>query len=118
MANKKEMSDEQVFTTIDNGDFPDEIKKSNKRVAIIMTQDWCPQWHTMRGWVFDVEADDLDVYVLVYNKETWFDKFREFKESVLKNDLIPYVQYYVDGELQGKSNFVNKIIFLENLGLS
>ena len=79
-----------------------------------MTQDWCPQWKRMKNWVSDM-SDDVNVkfYEIIYNKEKYFNDFRVFKENTWKNGLIPYVRYYVNGELKGESNYVSKEGFMQ-----
>jgi hypothetical protein len=47
---KQTLSRGQVLDVIERGEFSPEVVGSNRRVAIIMTQDWCSQY------VFDTLA--------------------------------------------------------------
>ncbi len=113
MINLKEMSIKQAKEAVNNKEFSQEVTKSSGNTAVILTQDWCPQWHAMRGWLSKGEADiDVDVYYFVYNKTPIAKEFMNFKETVFNNYLIPYVRYYKDGTLIKESNFVTKKKFL------
>ena len=79
-----------------------------------MTQDWCPQWKRMKEWVSELPGDtNIKFYEIIYNKEDYFNDFRGFKENIFKNGLIPYVRYYVNGELKGESNYVSEEGFMK-----
>lgn len=105
---------EQALTAIRNGDFGDDIICSAENVAVILTQNWCPQWRVMKQFAADFTG--AEVYFLEYDKTDFFDAFRAFKEQVLGNDLIPYVRYYFKGVLIAESNAVPEAIFRRNLG--
>ena len=104
---------EQATTAIAHGEFGDDILHSAERVAIILTQSWCPQWHAMKQFVSGFPA--AKVFVLEYDQTDYFDRFREFKERVLGNDKIPYVRYYARGILVAESNAVSEETFRQNL---
>lgn len=109
MINRKEISKEQTFYAIDNGEFQEEVVRSKSVVVIVMTQDWCPQWVHMKDWLYGMETDkDIDIYELVYNKTSFSSEFRNFKEAKFKNYEIPYLRYYVDGKLVHQSNYVSQ----------
>ncbi len=107
---------DQAMRAIRFHEFGDEIIASNRRVAVLLTQDWCPRWRSMKSWICDLD-DDFDLYELIYNKVEYFDDFRNFKETVWNNRFIPYVRYYLNGTLSSVSNDVTKEEFLKNLGL-
>jgi hypothetical protein len=46
------------------------------------------------------------LYELLYNKVSYFNEFREFKENVWKNDEIPYLRFYKGGKLFRDSNYI------------
>lgn len=118
MINKKVLTNEQVFAAIDKGEFDRSITASARKVAVVMTQDWCPQWHSMKSWLYAIEApDSVDVYELIYNKADYHREFMRFKESKWNNDQIPYVRYYKDGELVTVSNYVSQAEFKRILGM-
>lgn len=91
------------------GDFPLDIVKSSRMVAIVLTQSWCPQWTMMMSWLKTAETEpETSVYYLEYDLEPFFEEFMEFKEEVLGNRSVPYVRYYRDGVLVGQGNFVSR----------
>ena len=97
-----------------HGEYKADVIASKDKVAVVMTQDWCPRWTEMQEWIYDLEDNlDIDIYELIYNKEEFFDEFRKFKESKWKNELIPYVRYYINGKLIKTTNNVSKEEFLK-----
>ena len=115
MVRKEKVTEEQAMYAIQLGDFPEELRKSQENVAAVMTQDWCPQWGMMSAWIDTLKENDLllDIYVLLYNKESYFEEFLRFKETTWRNNLVPYVRYYSNGELVGESNYVSQTDFLK-----
>lgn len=103
----------QALDAITNSEFGNEIIRSAGKVAVILTQSWCPQWHAMKQ--FSSDFTDAQVYLLEYDQTDYFDAFRDFKERVLGNDQIPYVRYYSDGNLIAESNAVSHTLFQDNL---
>ena len=83
----KILTREQAFHAIETSEFGNDVIASKSNVAVILTQDWCPQWHYMREWIYDLDID-LDLYELEYNKVDCFDEFRNFKEKTLLKFLI------------------------------
>ena len=102
-----------------DGDFGEDVRKGRRYVAVILTQDWCPQWPAMQRWMANLtdkgkpEDMEIDVYDIEYNRISFADEFMRFKETVLGNQLIPYVRYYVDGELVNETNFAMRDAFLK-----
>ncbi|MBN2509022.1 MAG: hypothetical protein JXB03_02055 [Spirochaetales bacterium] len=117
MITRRSLSNDELSLTIKEGDFPSEIRASGQKVAVILTQSWCPQWLFMRSWLSritkDTGAPDIHIYEAAYDKLAVFDEFRRFKESVFNNWEVPYVRYYIDGVLSGESNFVSEQGFLD-----
>ncbi len=107
---------EQALSAIACGEFGSDVVASNRKVAVLMTQDWCPQWTAMKKWFYSLDAD-CDLYELIYNKVACYDEFMTFKESKWGNSFIPYIRYYSGGKLVAESNYVSKEEFLRNLGL-
>ena len=103
---------------IEKKEFGDDIISSAGKVAVIMTQDWCPQWHSMDRYIGKLSTEnlDVDIYEIVYNKENYYKDFMKFKEIVFKNFSIPYVRYYLNGVFTGESNYMSKNKFLKYLG--
>jgi len=103
------MKTEDVKFAMENGEFPEEII-NNPKVAIIMTQDWCPQWKAMEKWISEIE--DIKIHLIIYDKEEYLDEFRVFKEKTFKNDQVPYIRYYINGKLINESNYITKGSFI------
>lgn len=109
MINRKVITKEQALNAIATGEFGDEVRASKAKVVVIMTQDWCPQWRSLSSWVYGIDTrEDVDVYELVYNKVDYSREFMGFKESVWRNDQIPYLRYYENGSLTKESNYVSQ----------
>lgn len=102
------------------GEFPAETISAAPAVAIILTQSWCPQWRFLSFYLKDVESECegcLDIAVLEYDKEPFFEDFMNFKERHFGNYEVPYIRYYRDGALVAESNFISRQGFLDRLGL-
>jgi hypothetical protein len=83
-------------------------------VAVILTQDWCPQWAFMKKWLKKLNDEGLAVYYICYNKKLYFTEFMQMKETVWQNEYVPFVLYFRDGELVNKSNFAAQKHFISN----
>jgi len=82
---------------------------------VISTQDWCPQWHTLNGWIKELKNQkcELTVILIIYNKSKYFREFMFFKENFWKNDLVPYIRYYKKGIFSGESNLIDYETFIK-----
>ncbi|MDA8429676.1 MAG: hypothetical protein M0T70_10520 [Geobacteraceae bacterium] len=109
----KLITKDQALDAITNGEFGEDIIRSAEKVAVILTQSWCPQWHSMKIFVANYPA--AEVYVLEYDRTDYFDEFRQFKERQFANDQIPYVRYYSKGVFVAESNSVSEELFHLNL---
>ena len=101
------------------GDFPESVRASAPRVAVVLTQSWCPQWRFMQGYLSEVAQDagtEAKILFVEYDRESFFEDFMTFKEDVFKNREVPYVRYYRDGKLRAESNYISKQGFLSKLG--
>lgn len=117
MINRKLLNRDQVMYAIANGEFQGNIIASKPKVILVLTQDWCPQWHDMKGWIYGLETDeDIDVYELEYNKTDLFEDFMNFKGNQWNNYSIPYLRFYRDGVLYRESNYISQEMFAEMLG--
>jgi hypothetical protein len=116
MMKKNMITREQAFHAIETGEFGPDVISSNKRIAVVLTQDWCPQWASMKSWIYSLDGD-FGLYELVYNLTPYFAEFRTFKETRWKNGHIPYVRYYRGGRLVAESNYVSREEFLGYLGM-
>ncbi len=106
------------MAAIEHEELPDEVVGSAENVAVVLTQDWCPQWSAMERWIDDLEDDEsssavaIDVYQLLYNRKDYFQQFLRFKENVWQNRTIPYVRYYRNRRFIRDSNYVTREEFL------
>jgi hypothetical protein len=107
---------EQAFMAIEQGEFGEDVTASGDAVVVVMTQDWCSQWTSMKNWIYEM-AEGIDLYELIYNKVEYFDEFRRFKETKWRNGQIPYLRYYRGGNLVRESNYVSREEFIKNAGL-
>ena len=110
MIRRLKIGNDQIRIAMEHNEFGNEIITSSSRVAIIMTQDWCPQWLQMKYYLGRLKEDsfDIDVYEVLYNKEDYFNDFMRFKEEVFFNDNVPYIRFYIDGIFIGESNYISK----------
>lgn len=112
-----DLPNDAALAAIREGEFPSTII-GRPHVAIVMTQNWCPDWLRMRSWLKRMEKAgepagfDLDVYVLIYNKTDYFTEFLHHKENSFGNSVIPYVRYYAVGTYLGDSNQLSRDQFL------
>ena len=74
----------------------------------------------MESWLCSAVGcdDDLDIYIVVYNKLSCFQDFLRLKENQWRNEQIPYVRYYQHGSLFRVSNAVPREAFFGFFGLS
>jgi len=114
------INESQARDMMEKKAIPQEMINASESVAVILTQSWCPQWMAMRLWLkrLGKKHEQLKVYQLEYDRVPWFHEFMQFKETHLKNDLVPYVRYYHKGEYQGDSNFCGEDYFREKLKLN
>ncbi len=100
----QKLTEHQVEALIDTGEASAEIRNASSRVALVLTQSWCPDWTFMRSFIEGANDEGLTIFYCEYDREPFFRELMEFKESVLGNSLIPYVRYYADGMLVGDGN--------------
>jgi len=119
MINWKTIEDDAARRAIQAGEFDPAIINSRSKVALILTQGWCPQWSALKQGLERIgreTAEEIDVYVYIYDRSPLFYDFLDFKEGKWGNDVIPYVRYYRDGALQAESNFISSDRFLIQFG--
>jgi hypothetical protein len=109
-------------SAITRGEFDPSIIASAPMVAVVLTQSWCPQWRFMQGYLRDADkklnetmGKRTDIYVLEYDKESWYEEFLAFKEDTLGNREVPYIRYYREGRLVGETNFISSQGFISRL---
>jgi hypothetical protein len=111
----KQISKDQALFCMRHGEFGDDVLSSAEKVAVLLSQSWCPQWHDMKRFVRDL--DGCSIFYLEYDLADFFDRFRALKEEVFNNFQIPYIRYYTNGKLIDESNAVSEKEFCEKLGL-
>jgi hypothetical protein len=109
----KLLTKEQAGYAIEHEEFDDDVTGAGENVAIVLTQDWCPQWTRMRSWLETLdETANVSVYLLEYNKKDFFEEFLSLKEKKWNNQYVPYIRYYQNGKLIRQTNAVSKEAFL------
>lgn len=104
------LPDDVIARTLEEGEFPDEIRNAAEKVVVILTQDWCPDWHAMDAFLPQFQ-DQVALFVLQYNRHPDFQRIMEFKEDVFENREIPYLRYYHQGRFIVGTNQLPKGTF-------
>jgi hypothetical protein len=99
------INDNQIEQLYEKLEFPESVRQHSEKVVVIMTQDWCPQWHAMDAYL-NRFIDQASIYLLIYNTRSDFDRIREFKEEVFNNREIPYIRYYYQGKFITETNYL------------
>ena len=107
----KKLSEEQMNFFLKNGEFPADVIAAAANTAVVLTQDWCPQWTVMKRYLPGIT--EAAVFFIEYNREPRAGEYMRAKETIFGNELIPYVRYYRNGAFAGDSNFVFKDNFLD-----
>ena len=112
----RRLSEADCRAAIREGDFLPGVAGAAPRVAVVLTQSWCPQWGWMRSYLESVpEEPGVAVFYVEYDREPFFEDFMAFKEDVFGNREVPYVRYYREGRLSRESNFIDRGGFLRLL---
>ena len=113
----RKLSEEDCRACMRDGDFPKAVRSAAPKVAVILTQGWCPQWIRMRGYLEGAALPpDCAVFAFEYDGTAIFEEFLAFKEGKFGNDQIPYVRYYRSGSLSSTGNYAGEAEFLSKLG--
>ncbi len=102
----KKLTDKQIDYLLENGEFSDDVIKSAKKVAVILTQNWCPQWIHMHSYTKKMK--DFAIFYIEYNRSDVTDELMPYKEQVFNNHLIPYVRFYENGVCFQTTNYITK----------
>jgi hypothetical protein len=113
MIKLKDLGPDEIEEAIRNKEFNSRIISSNKKVIVILSQDWCSQWSFMERYLkemkdSEIKTDDYSFYIFIYNKSVHYDEFLNMKENDWSNREIPYLRYYQNGKLVKESNYVGK----------
>lgn len=107
MSTVHKLNPSEIDYAIEHNEFSPELLGQSGCVAVILTQDWCPQWQRMSQWLPEID-EAIHIYAFEYNKSPLYEKCMTFKETVWNNAFIPYVRYYKDGKLIAESNYLEK----------
>ena len=111
------LTEAQARYAISRKEFGKDIIESAPAVAVVLTQQWCPQWLWMRAYLERLPASpERRIFYIEYDLEPYFEEFLAFKEDSLGNREIPYIRYYRDGRLSSTGNFIARDGFLRKLG--
>ena len=82
----KKLTEEQMNFFLKNGEFSAEVIASAPNTAVILTQDWCPQWTMMKRYLSEIT--EAAVFFIEYNREARArDAFRKRADSL--RPLLP-----------------------------
>lgn len=108
----KTLTEKQVLTAIDKEEFGADVIQTAETVVVVLTQDWCPQWGDLKGWIAEACREaGAALFVHEYNTHKHFDEFLRLKEDVWRNREIPYVRIYRKGKLMKETNYVSSSRF-------
>jgi hypothetical protein len=116
---RSKLTEDQAGKIMAEAEIPPEMRGISGKVAVILTQSWCPQWRAMDAYLGRMqeaqnpETAELTVFYLCYDLLPFKEEFTRFKETRFANDQIPFVLYYAAGELKNTSNYVSESGFLE-----
>jgi len=106
------LTEAECRAAIRGGDFSAGVLGAAPSVVLALTQSWCPQWERMRPWLEELSGEKgVACFYVEYDLATFFEDFRSFKESVFRNDEVPYFRYYRDGKLIKESNYLDRTGF-------
>ncbi len=118
MIQLQQLTREQAERTIAEQELPADLRRIGRFTALAATQDWCPDWHAVSRWLESHASNgrpediDITVFTVEYNRLECFESFLEMKEQTWQNYFVPYIRYYVDGELVDESNSVSADAFV------
>ncbi len=92
------LNEDSLRTAMLEGEFPSEVRNAAEKVVVVLTQDWCPDWHAMDSFLPQF-TDQAAIFLLTYNRHPLFQRIMEFKEDTFDNREIPYLRYYYQGQL-------------------
>ena len=108
MITRITLSDKQAQKAIRDGDFSADVTRASDTVALILTQNWCPQWTFMNMSIMGLkdgpEDIDITIFTYEYDRSPFFHDFMNFKETTYRNWEVPYVRLYKDGSFIGDGN--------------
>ena len=102
----RRLTESECRQMMSEGEVPESIRSEAERVAVILTQGWCGDWKMMRRYLDRIPDSDVRMMYVEYDQEPFFEELKTFKETEFKNAQLPYIRYYVNGELVNQSNVV------------
>jgi hypothetical protein len=117
MAELYTLTEKQIRHAMSTGEFGEDVIGCTEKVAVVMSQSWCPQWTAVSRWMSALpENEHISIFSVVYDEEPFFEEFMSFKENVFGNREVPYIRYYRDGRLFRETNYTSKDFFLKAFG--
>lgn len=110
MNTVRPLTPNQLDALLKEGEFPESVRLAAPTVVVVMTQDWCGQWTNMAAYLPDF-ADKAAIFTVEYNRLPDFERIMHFKETVFRNDQVPYLRFYRDGKLARQSNWIPRAAF-------
>ncbi|MEI0581349.1 hypothetical protein [Brachyspira pilosicoli] len=107
MITFKNIDDNEMKYIIENKEVSNNIKNIAENVLAIFTQDWCGDWKGLKRELNANEQNsdvDLTIFICIYNQSGLYEDFMNFKENEWKNELIPYLRYYKNGNFIKDTN--------------
>ena len=77
------LSDDDCLYAIERKEFSEAIVNAGENVAVVMSQDWCPQWLQMNRFLNDEvnnQTVEITVFIVEYNKRSFFNNFMKIKD--------------------------------------
>ena len=109
------LTQDHLDALLRDGEFPESVRLAAPQVVVVMTQDWCGQWASMKAYLPDF-AVQAAIFAVEYNLLPDFQRIMRFKEDVWGNQYVPYVRFYRAGKLVRQSNWVPRASFAAILG--
>jgi hypothetical protein len=110
MSDIRPLTQDQLDALLKDGEFPESVRLAAPKVVVVMTQDWCGQWTSMAAYLSDF-ADQAAIFTVEYNRLPDFERIMHFKETVFRNDQVPYLRFYRDGKLVRQTNWIPRAAF-------
>lgn len=110
MSTVRPLTQDQLDALLKDGEFPESVRLAAPKVVVVMTQDWCGQWANMAAYLPDF-AERAAIFTVEYNRLPDFERIMRFKETAFRNDQVPYLRFYRDGNLVRESNWLPRAAF-------
>ena len=65
----KKLTDDQMDSFLKNKEFGADVIEAAPNTAVVLTQDWCPQWTAMKRYLSEIPESEAAVFFIEYNRE-------------------------------------------------